>query len=154
MAAGVTPPLGVLLAVGHRGAKVLHEKNQIERIGWTGLELREMNVELPRLPGLRVNEQPLNADDIGGLDYTRQGIDHESPPESEPLRRPIHAQSSEQGDRDRIAAGTPAQTLGGIGGLDRSGGQRVVPDHIVRANSRDYVYPTCAGGLRLAGEAT
>ena len=83
-----------------------------------GLKLGEMQIELPGILGLRVNEERPNADDFGRLDDASQGVDDQGPSEAEPLRRPIDIESSHQYNGDVVATGAFSESVGGSGGLD------------------------------------
>ena len=102
-------------SIGPKGsAYVFHEQHEVKFVGRTGLELGyEMNVKVAGVGGFSVDEQASTTDAVAEFSEPSEDVLEHASCKAGALVVDVHAESSEEGNRLGIAAGTFAHPTGG-----------------------------------------
>ena len=89
----------------------------------------EMQVEAPGVFIDGVHEQGANADGVGGLRRSHQGIEQQSSSKTFALLPAIYGKPSQESSTNRVIGETFGDSRRGIVAADAAGGQRVITDN-------------------------
>jgi hypothetical protein len=103
----VTRPCQLAASRQERPASVLHQEQEVQLVGRARHQLRhQVQVELPRLLALRVDEQAATTDGVTEAHEARDAVGEQARPEPAPFVVDVNSQSRQQRDRLRIPAGS------------------------------------------------
>ena len=127
-----------------KGVQVLHEQEQVARIGGARLELQGFLPD-PSFIVLGMHEERPDAGDLGGFGRSEQRVLDQCLAQPLSLTRPAHREAGEKHDGDRISGQALAHPGRGVGRLDGACCKTVVPDH--SPSPADSISTSASGAL-------